>query len=169
MEIGKGEKMVTLVSSDQKEFEVEERVVKQSKLLKMMIEAGISMEKPTRIINVTKDVLGTVLEYCERHAKAGEGEEQKVKMKEFDEEFMERTSLDMLYCLATASNYLEIEGLLELTTQRIADLIKGKNPDQLREFFNIKNDFSPEVYAKISRDYTWLFKKNGRPPKEKLP
>ncbi|KAH7687494.1 S-phase kinase-associated protein 1 [Dioscorea alata] len=161
MENGKGERMVTLVSSDEKEFEVEERVAKMSNLLKAMIEGGVSMNKPIRIVIVSGDVLGTVLEYCEKHAKAGEGEEQKAMMEEFDQEFMEKTNLDVLYGLMVASNYLEIEGLLELTTQRVADMIKGKKPEEIRELFGIKNDFDPEEYAEISRDFTWAFKSLG--------
>ncbi|XP_039121415.1 SKP1-like protein 13 [Dioscorea cayenensis subsp. rotundata] len=165
---GKGEKMVTLVSKDEKEFKVEERVAKKSNLLKTMIKEEVSMNKPIRIVIVNGDVLGTVLEYCEKHAKAGEGEgeEQKAMMDEFDQEFMEKTNLDMLYGLMVASNYLDIEGLLELTTQRAADLIKGKKPEEIRALFGIKNDFDPQEYAKISRDFFWAFKSLNLSSKE---
>jgi hypothetical protein len=43
-----------------------------------------------------------------------------------------------------AAKYLDIKGLLDLTCQTVADMMKGKTPKDIRKTFNIKNDFAPE-------------------------
>ena len=43
-----------------------------------------------------------------------------------------------------AANYLDIKSLLDLTCKRVADMIKGKKPEEIRKEFNIVNDFTSE-------------------------
>lgn len=54
-----------------------------------------------------------------------------------------------------AANYLNIQSLLDLTTQTVAELIKGKTPEQIRAEFGIVNDFTPEEEEEIKRDNAW--------------
>jgi len=62
-----------------------------------------------------------------------------------------------LFDLILAANYLNIQSLLDLTCQSVADMIKGKTPEQIRETFNIKNDFSPEEEEEIRKQNQWAF------------
>jgi len=55
-----------------------------------------------------------------------------------------------------AANYLNIKGLLDLTCQTVADMMKGKTPEEIREIFNIKNDFTKEE-DEIRRENQWAF------------
>ena len=43
---------------------------------------------------------------------------------------------------AQAANYLNIKTLLDLTCKTVADMIKGKTPEEIRAHFNIQNDFT---------------------------
>ncbi|UMM26826.1 hypothetical protein L5515_010367 [Caenorhabditis briggsae] len=43
-----------------------------------------------------------------------------------------------------AANYMDIKGLLDVTCKAVANMIKGKSPDEIRRKFNIKNDFTPD-------------------------
>ncbi|VAH54324.1 unnamed protein product [Triticum turgidum subsp. durum] len=80
-------------------------------------------------------------------------------LKSFDAEFVkvdQATLLDLIL----AANYLNIKGLLDLTCQTVADMIKGKTPEEIRKTFNIKNDFTPEEEAEIRRENQWAFDPN---------
>ena len=56
-----------------------------------------------------------------------------------------------------AANYLNIKSLLDLTCQTVADMIKGKTPEEIRKTFNIKNDFTPEEEEEVCRENQWAF------------
>ena len=54
-----------------------------------------------------------------------------------------------------AANYLDIKGLLDVTCKTVANMIKGKSPDEIRRTFNIKNDFTPEEEEQIRKENAW--------------
>ncbi|XP_022858853.1 SKP1-like protein 1A [Olea europaea var. sylvestris] len=56
-----------------------------------------------------------------------------------------------------AANYLNIKSLLDLTCQTVADMIKGKTPEEIRKTFSIKNDFTPEEEEDVRRENAWAF------------
>ena len=56
-----------------------------------------------------------------------------------------------------AANYLNIKSLLDLTCQTVAQMIKGKTPEEIRKTFNIKNDFTPEEEEEVRRENQWAF------------
>jgi hypothetical protein len=56
-----------------------------------------------------------------------------------------------------AANYLNIKSLLDLTCMTVANMIKGKTPEEIRKTFNIKNDFTPEEEEEVRRENQWAF------------
>jgi S-phase kinase-associated protein 1 len=60
-----------------------------------------------------------------------------------------------LFELILAANYLNIQPLLDLTCKTVANMIKGKTPEEIRKTFNIKNDFTPEEEEKVRKDNEW--------------
>jgi S-phase kinase-associated protein 1 len=54
-----------------------------------------------------------------------------------------------------AANFLDIQSLLDLTCKTVADMIKGKTPEQIRQEFDIQNDFTPEELEEVRRDNAW--------------
>lgn len=54
-----------------------------------------------------------------------------------------------------AANFLEIKDLLDLTCKTVANMIKGKSPEEIRVTFNIKNDFTPEEEEQVRKENEW--------------
>ncbi|KAI4305644.1 hypothetical protein L6164_028999 [Bauhinia variegata] len=146
-------KMITLKSNDGEAFEVEEAVAMQSVTVKNLIELGCTGNTVT-LANVGSGVLSKVIEYCKKHVESGNS--AKDDFRDWDKKFME-VDLDMLYDLTMAANYLDIKSLYDLTCQTVANMIKGKTADEIRETFNIENDFTPEDEEKIQMENQWVF------------
>ncbi|KAK3001148.1 hypothetical protein RJ639_021073 [Escallonia herrerae] len=152
--------MLTLKTSDGQEFEVEESVMLQSETIKSMVDDGCDMVA-IPLPNVDSKTLVTVLEYCKRHAAAGSSEKEEEELKAFDQGFLEGMKKDTLFELLLAANYLEIKGLMETACLKVADNIKDMMPEEVREYFCIENDFTPEEEAEIRKEHEWAFDINS--------
>ncbi|KAK2974719.1 hypothetical protein RJ640_007146 [Escallonia rubra] len=149
--------MLTLKSSDGQEFEVEESVMLQALTIKHMVEDGCAMVA-IPLPNVDSKILATVLEYCKKHAAvAGSSEKEEEELKAFDQGFLQGMKKDTLFELLLAANYLNIKGLMEVACQKVADNIKDMMPEEVREYFCIENDFTPEEEAEIRKEHEWAF------------
>jgi S-phase kinase-associated protein 1 len=151
---------VKLTSSDNQMFEVDEEVANQSQTVQNMIE-DTGTEEMIPLPNVPGKILSKVIEYCKFHvdaAKKVEGKPAKNEdeVKQWDTEFV-KVDQATLFDLILAANYLNIKGLLDLTCQTVANMIKGKSPEEIRKTFNIKNDFTPEQEEEVRRENQWAF------------
>ncbi|KAI0500060.1 hypothetical protein KFK09_018268 [Dendrobium nobile] len=157
---------VTLKSSDGEEFVVEEAVARESKTLLHMIEDGCA-DDVIPVLNVNSNILAKVIEYCTKHAEYAsklcesrpfDAYISKLNLKKWDADFV-KVDVGTLFDLILAANYLNIKGLLDLTCQTVADMIKGKTPEEIRRTFTtfITNDFTPEEEEEIRRENPWAF------------
>ncbi|KAL1810983.1 hypothetical protein DCAR_0623082 [Daucus carota subsp. sativus] len=146
-------KMIVLKSSDNETFEVDEAVALESQTMKHMIEddcANTTIPLP----NVSSKILAKVIEYCKKHVESRSAADD--ELKSFDAEFI-KVDQGTLFDLILAANYLNIKSLLDLTCQAVADMIKGKTPEEIRKTFNIKNDFTQEEEEEVRRENAWAF------------
>ncbi|KAM3254947.1 hypothetical protein ACQJBY_048400 [Aegilops geniculata] len=165
-------KMIMLKSADGEEFEVEEAVAMESQTIRHMIEDDCA-DKGIPIPNINSKILSKVIEYCNKHAMAktvdvssgstGVAASDTMApaalagdLKIWDAEFI-NVDPDTLFDLIKAASYLNIKGLLDLTCQTAADMISGKPPEEIRNFFKIQNDYLPEEEEKIRRENQWAF------------
>ncbi|KAL1542882.1 SKP1-like protein 1A [Salvia divinorum] len=150
---------ITLRSSDGEEFEVEEVVAQESQTVKYLIE-DVSGGSAIPLPNVTGKILAKVIEYCKRHVDAASKDGDKTgsdeELKAFDADFV-KVDQATLFDLILAANYLDIKSLLDLTCQAVADMIKGKTPEEIRKTFNIKNDFTPDEEEQVRKENQWAF------------
>ena len=69
--------------------------------------------------------------------------------------FIERLEQEVLFEMILAANFLECKPLLDLCCARVAAMIKGKSPEEIRQTFNIVNDFTPEEEALVREENMW--------------
>ena len=134
------------------------------------IEKGDNVPLP----NVSSKILAKIIAYCKFHsefdeakkaAEAAGGEAPAAgaapaltddDVKDHDAEFV-KVDQSTLFELILAANYLNIKPLLDLTCLTVANMIKGKTPEEIRKTFNIPNDFTPEEEEEVRRENQWAF------------
>uniref|UniRef100_A0A8C0DBR4 S-phase kinase-associated protein 1 n=1 Tax=Balaenoptera musculus TaxID=9771 RepID=A0A8C0DBR4_BALMU len=144
---------IKLQSSDGEIFEVDVETVKQSVTIKTMLEdLGMDDEgdDPVPLPNVNAAILKKVIQWCTHH---------KVDPPPEYDENKEKEAQGALFELILAANYLDIKGLLDVTCKTVANMIKGKTPEEIRRTFNIKNDFTEEEEAQVRKENQWCEEK----------
>ncbi|KAK4985056.1 hypothetical protein LTR66_008289 [Elasticomyces elasticus] len=154
---------VILASSDGVNMTTEREVIERSVLIKNMIDdLGDPGQEPIPIMNVSEPVLRKVLEWCEHHRKDppasndddADNRKKSTDIEEWDQKFMQ-VDQEMLFEIILAANYMDIKALLDIGCKTVANMIKGKSPEEIRKTFNIQNDFTPEEEDQIRRENEW--------------
>jgi len=163
MDASKEGQTITLVSNDGVPIKVERAVAERSMLIvNMMEDLGESAGAEVPIPNVNESVLKKVIEWCDHHKNdppvtADDDSDSRKKttdIEEWDQKFMQ-VDQEMLFEIILASNYLDIKPLLDVGCKTVANMIKGKSPEEIRKTFNITNDFTPEEEDQIRRENEW--------------
>lgn len=157
------DEQVQLQSQDGQVFSVPLQVAKMSETVKNLIDdIGVS-EVAIPLPNVTGKILEKVIIYCNYHIEhptpVTEGDDKTDEKRTdniipWDKEFCE-VDQATLFELILAANYLDIKDLLDLTCKTVANMIKGKTPEEIRKTFNIKNDFTPEEEEQVRKENEW--------------
>jgi len=153
---------VKLVSSQGDEFVVDVEVAALSTVVKTMIDDS-GTDEPVPLPNVKTFTLEKVIEYCTHHkdnpapelAKPLKTANLAEVVSKWDNDFISLDQ-DVIFDLILAANYLDIKSLLDLTCAKIASMIKGKTPEQIRKQFSIVNDFTPEEEAQVREENKWF-------------
>ena len=142
--------MIKLQSSDLKVFLVDVEVAKKSTTIRTMLEnLGITNETDDEVVPLAKvnsEILEKIIEWSTQHKDDPVPEEDDptkefnfADLSEWDREFL-KMSRATLFDLVMAANFLDIQGLLNLTCKSIASLLIGKTPEEIRTTFNVKPD-----------------------------
>jgi len=154
------EDMVTLQSQDGMDVTVARKVAELSKTVKNLIDdAGI--EDPIPLPNVEGNILLKVVEYMKHYTEnpVVESKDEKAdKTTDISGWDLEYCQLDQptLFKVILASNYLDIEPLLNLTCKSVASLIRGRTPSEIKATFNITGDFSEAEEKQVREENQWL-------------
>jgi S-phase kinase-associated protein 1 len=71
-------------------------------------------------------------------------------------QFVDFLSLEDLVDLTVASNFMEIQPLLDLTCAKIASMCKDKSEDEIFKTFNVTGTYTEEEKQKIRQENKWI-------------
>lgn len=165
--------IIKLQSSDGETFPVDVDIARQSVTIRKMLEDlgimegeeeddDVVLDEVVTLPNVTAAILKRVIQWCTYHEddpSPSDDDEAREKttddISSWDSDFL-KVNQGTLFHLVLAANYLNIKGLLDITCKTVANMIKGKNPEEIRKTFNIENDFTPEEEEQIRKENEWV-------------
>lgn len=134
---------VILLSQDKKEFTIKTEFLKHSKVLSASMQHKYNPDDKIELKTVDSDILEHIIKYLEHHT------ENEIKaipyplpsknleelVSKWDSDFIDNIakSRKQLYKLITAANYLNIDGLLQLGSAKVAALVKGEPIEKLKD------------------------------------
>ena len=148
-------------TSDGQVLEVESRIMMQSDFVKNMVEDLGETEEEIPLNDVTYDILVKVVEYLQHHVDTpdmtdAEFEAFKLNddMDPWDEQYF-KVDQATLFEIIKAANFLACKRLLNCGCKTVANMIKGRTTEEIRELFGIENDFAPGEEEKIRNENYW--------------
>ena len=152
---------VKLVTMDGETIEVDKDIACKSVLVRGIVEDNdVNDEIP--LPTVKKDILEKIIEYCEYiHKNAAPEIDKPLRSSNLsdvvNEYFANFVNLEqeVLFELIMAANFMDIKSLLELACAKVSSIIKGITIPEIRKYFNIENDFTPEEEALIMDENRW--------------
>jgi S-phase kinase-associated protein 1 len=156
------EEGIIFIASDDARFEVPMAVVKMSSYAKGYIEENPE-EKELQVSLVTGDVLGKILEYCNHYqadpmkeiAKPLANTDMNEIVQPFYANYINNLSQEQLKLLSRAANFMGIAPLLSLCAAKIASLIRGKSPEEIRANLGLSTNFTPAQEEKLKTENAW--------------
>ena len=153
--------MLTLVSSEGEKMQISVKAAQRSQMIKRIID-DFPNETEIPLENVRSNILKKIKEYLDHYQDTDPKEiERPLASQNYQEcvdpwdfEFI-NVDLDLIFEIILASNYMDIKPLLELASSKVASIIKGKTPEEIRKTFNIQNDFTPEEEQQIREENQW--------------
>lgn len=141
---------LVLVSSGDvpKEFEIDRNSALMCNLVKSILEGDAEVKK-IEIKKVSADVLKLIVEYLTHHKGKVPAEIAKpirsVKMEkivedEWDATFINNQPKRMIFQIILGANYMDIKSLLHLGCAKIATMIKGKSPEEIKKILSEEDD-----------------------------
>ncbi|XP_031638857.1 S-phase kinase-associated protein 1-like [Contarinia nasturtii] len=155
---------IKLISSEGEIFETDIEVAMTSKTIKNMLEGCVidgdeNSETIIPLSRVSSNILRLVLEWAKHHLDepiqiAGNKEKSDIPIPEWDANFL-KIDQDQLFELIMAANYLQIKELLYVSSKTVANMMKGKSPEEIRQIFGIESELSPEEEKKVQQENEW--------------
>eukprot|EP00543_Licmophora_paradoxa_P008406 CAMPEP_0202442978 /NCGR_PEP_ID=MMETSP1360-20130828/2340_1 /ASSEMBLY_ACC=CAM_ASM_000848 /TAXON_ID=515479 /ORGANISM="Licmophora paradoxa, Strain CCMP2313" /LENGTH=165 /DNA_ID=CAMNT_0049058531 /DNA_START=84 /DNA_END=581 /DNA_ORIENTATION=- len=155
--------IVTLVSKDYQEFEIDFKAGKISNLIREAFNED--PDQPVNVLRVNAACLEKVVEFLNHYhddpmreipTPLGGTVFNEIVEQAWYQEFVEREERDSIFDLLTAANYMGIKPLLDLTCLKVTFELTGKSADQIREILKLP-ELTPEEEAKARSEHKWIF------------
>ncbi|KAG2500901.1 hypothetical protein HYH03_001660 [Edaphochlamys debaryana] len=141
-----------LQSADGHLFHVDEEVAFMSITVKNLVEDA-GLENAIPLPEVDASTLAKVIAWCKYHAAADK--KDAVEIEKFEADLLADKAAHV--GMTMASNYLNINGLMDVCCKKWADMIKGRTPEEIRTLFNLEDDLTEEEKKKIMAETVWKF------------
>eukprot|EP00994_Dinema_validum_P003865 NODE_1881_length_820_cov_194.792477_g1484_i0.p1 GENE.NODE_1881_length_820_cov_194.792477_g1484_i0~~NODE_1881_length_820_cov_194.792477_g1484_i0.p1 ORF type:complete len:193 (+),score=37.65 NODE_1881_length_820_cov_194.792477_g1484_i0:74-652(+) len=165
---------IVLQSNDKKEYVLPRTAIVHSKLLNDLLQEDATEDEGSTMVplaNVDSITLETVADYLVHY-----GEEKPAVLEkplkaalpellpEWDKDFVYKKLFKdgnekahgLLFGTLMAANFLGIESLRDLGCAAIANMLRGKTPEQIMEVFDVTEPFTPEEERAVEQQYPWL-------------
>ncbi|KAF8595021.1 E3 ubiquitin ligase SCF complex, Skp subunit [Ceratobasidium sp. AG-I] len=157
--------VIQLISNDNEQLDISWDAYRRIGLFSPQDDPTALPNEPVPVPNVSSSVLQKVVEYLEYHRDEPLPVSDDVSLEdprkrqvsdigEWDQKFIQ-VDQEMLFEIILAANYLEIKPLVDVGCKTVANLMKGKTPEEIRRLFNIVNDYTPEEEAQIKKENEW--------------
>jgi S-phase kinase-associated protein 1 len=114
------------------------------------------------IPNIKGLIMKKVVAFCKQHPDAPlnptDAQQLELRTKPlegWDQDFV-RVPLSTLFEMILAANFLDLKPMLDVTCKAVAEMIKGKSPEDIKKIFGVEGDFTPEEKAQVLLDNPWL-------------
>lgn len=145
--------IITVTSNDGQTFQVEEKTVFQCETIKNLVEDGLaSSGGEIPLTEVNGKTFTKVVQYCLYYKNKEEVDQ------EWDNEFCKMEQSE-LFNTILAANWLDNKKLLDTCCTAVANMIKGKTPNEIRTMFGIVKDFNEEEEETIRKENEWIEEK----------
>jgi S-phase kinase-associated protein 1 len=114
------------------------------------------------IPNIKCSIMKKVVDFCKHHPDAllNKTDAQQLELRTkplegWDQDFV-RVPLSTLFEMILAANFLDLKPMLNITCKAVAEMIKGRTPEDIKKIFGVEGDFTQEEKDKVINENHWL-------------
>jgi len=155
--------MVTLESGDGELVQMPiSHAIMSGTIDNMLSDIDDEEDSPIPIPNVSGKILRKIPDFCKNNSDVPREltDEQKLEMRTkplegWNLEFV-NVPLAILFEMILAANFLDIPPMLDVCCKAVAEMIKGKTPQEIKKIFGVEGEFTEEEKRKVLIDNPWL-------------
>jgi len=151
---------ITFQTNDNKEIEFYINIAKLMIIVKSAMEDADD-DGVMPLPNINSNILEKVMDYGKMWLTMTDEQKNDIKQATNNHTEWEKKYFDIpqetVFELIIAANYLQMQILLDASCKFIASLISGKTTEELREIFNIENDYTPDEEQAMKEENAWAY------------
>ncbi|KAL0246427.1 hypothetical protein GEMRC1_007639 [Eukaryota sp. GEM-RC1] len=148
---------LTLISGDGQKFDVDSSVGELCGYIRNIVDASGDTEIP--VPGVCNVYMKRALDFAHFHAKVSNSPDSVTddEIISWNRKFIIDVDLETVFQTLLAGNFLGMPALIDLCCKTIANLASDKTPEQLREQFNIPQDFDTKELESLKAEFNTIF------------
>ncbi|EKE39513.1 hypothetical protein ENUP19_0337G0025 [Entamoeba nuttalli] len=151
---------VIIESCDKTTFTVSENCANQSVLVQSLMQERSSADEPIPITNVSKEIMELIIRWMKYHSEHphmyNEKPEDRSKyapLQPWDVQFCDELERDVLFQVFRGAIFMQIPMLIESCARSISKHLIGKTADEMREYLNEPNEYTPEELEELKKKF----------------